>query len=152
MLASICGYSQGVKVKDLPTTTTGTLNDYLIKDYYTGGAGSTQKIKVSDFIIAYPSIRGAIGVTGSTGSIGVTGVTGYTGATGSNGSNGTTGATGSITALSAIGSTPNTNGATLTGTVLNLEPASASFGGVVTTGAQSFAGAKHLQAILWLIL
>ena len=44
--------------------------------------------------------------------------------------------------MSAIGSTPNANGATITGTVLNLEPASASFGGVVTTGTQTFAGAK----------
>lgn len=44
--------------------------------------------------------------------------------------------------LAAIGAAPNANGATLTGTVLNLEPASATFGGVVTTGAQVFAGAK----------
>ena len=53
----------------------------------------------------------------------------------------TGGGGGSIT-LSAIGSTPNANAATLTGSVLNLEPASASFGGVVTTGTQTFAGAK----------
>jgi hypothetical protein len=52
---------------------------------------------------------------------------------------------GSIT-LSAIGSTPNANAATLTGSVLNLEPASASFGGVVTTGTQTFAGAKTFSA------
>jgi hypothetical protein len=51
-------------------------------------------------------------------------------------------ADGGITSLSAIGSTPNANAATITGTVLNLEPASASFGGVVTTGTQIFAGAK----------
>ena len=48
---------------------------------------------------------------------------------------------GTIT-LSAIGSTPNANAATLTGSALNLEPASASFGGVVTTGTQTFAGVK----------
>jgi hypothetical protein len=48
--------------------------------------------------------------------------------------------------LAAIGSTPNANAATLTGTVLNLEPASATFGGVVTTGTQSFAGAKTLSS------
>jgi len=51
------------------------------------------------------------------------------------------GASGIIT-LSAIGSSPNANAATLTSTVLNLEPASASFGGVVTTGIQTFAGVK----------
>lgn len=44
--------------------------------------------------------------------------------------------------LAAIGASPNANGATLSGQVLNLEPASASFGGVVTTGTQTFAGNK----------
>jgi hypothetical protein len=47
-----------------------------------------------------------------------------------------------VNTMGAIGSTPNANGATITGTTLNLEPASASFGGVVTTGTQTFAGAK----------
>lgn len=50
--------------------------------------------------------------------------------------------TSGIITLSAIGSTPNANAATLTGNALNLEPASASFGGVVTTTTQSFAGGK----------
>ncbi len=36
----------------------------------------------------------------------------------------------------------NANGATLTGQVLNLRSATASFGGIVNTGTQSFAGAK----------
>lgn len=47
--------------------------------------------------------------------------------------------------LAAIGSSPNANGATLSTQQLNLEPASASFGGVVTTGTQTLAGAKTLQ-------
>jgi len=51
-------------------------------------------------------------------------------------------ADGGVLSLSAIGSTPNANAGTITGTVLNLQPASASFGGVVTTGTQTFAGAK----------
>lgn len=51
-------------------------------------------------------------------------------------------ADGGVLSLSAIGSSPNANGGTITGTVLNLEPASASFGGVVTTGTQTFAGDK----------
>jgi hypothetical protein len=54
----------------------------------------------------------------------------------------------SAVTLSAIGSTPNANGATLTGQVLNLQPADASFGGVVTTGTQTFAGAKTLTGAL----
>ncbi len=49
--------------------------------------------------------------------------------------------TGDIT-LAAVGSSANANGATLTAQALNLEPASASFPGVVTTGAQTLAGAK----------
>lgn len=48
---------------------------------------------------------------------------------------------GNIT-LAPIGSTPNANGATLVGNVLNLQPASISFGGVVTAITQSFAGVK----------
>ncbi len=44
--------------------------------------------------------------------------------------------------IAAIGTTPNANGMTLSTQQLNLEPASASFGGIVTTGAQTFAGAK----------
>ncbi len=47
-----------------------------------------------------------------------------------------------ITTLSTIGSTANGNGATISGSTLNLQPASADFGGVVTTGTQTFAGAK----------
>jgi len=56
--------------------------------------------------------------------------------------------TGLITALSAIGSSPNANGATLTGSVLNLEPASASFGGVITTGTQTIAGNKTFNGLI----
>lgn len=52
--------------------------------------------------------------------------------------------TGDVT-LTAIGATANANGATLTGQVLNLQPASASFGGVVTTGTQTIAGDKTLS-------
>jgi hypothetical protein len=47
-----------------------------------------------------------------------------------------------VTTMAAIGSTPNADGATISGVNLNLEPASATYGGVVTTGAQTFAGAK----------
>jgi hypothetical protein len=55
----------------------------------------------------------------------------------------------SAVTLSAIGSTPNANAATLTGQVLNLQPADASFGGVVTTGTQTFAGDKTLTGTLY---
>jgi len=61
-------------------------------------------------------------------------------------SGGTISSSGGSISLSAIGSTPNANAATLTGSVLNLEPASASFGGIITTGTQTFAGAKTFSA------
>lgn len=47
-----------------------------------------------------------------------------------------------VTTMAAIGSSPNANGASIAATTLTLQPASASFGGVVTTGTQTFAGAK----------
>jgi hypothetical protein len=53
-----------------------------------------------------------------------------------------------ITTLAAIGSTANANGATISGSTLNLQPASADFGGVVTTGAQTFTGAKTFNSDL----
>lgn len=94
---------------------------------------------------------GATGATGANGADGAAGAAGATGASGSNGSagaagatgaSGATGATGAIGALAAIGSSPNANALTLSGSTLNAEPASASFGGVVTTAAQTFAGNK----------
>lgn len=44
--------------------------------------------------------------------------------------------------LTTIGGTPNANGASISGQQIQLQPASASFGGVVTTGAQTLAGDK----------
>jgi hypothetical protein len=51
-----------------------------------------------------------------------------------------------VTTMAAIGSTPNANGATISGVNLNLQPANASFGGVVTTGVQTFAGVKTFSS------
>jgi hypothetical protein len=50
---------------------------------------------------------------------------------------------GGISTLNPIGSSPNANAATISGSTLTLQPASASFGGVVTTGTQSLAGDKN---------
>jgi hypothetical protein len=60
-------------------------------------------------------------------------------------------ADGGVLSLSAIGGTANANAATITGTVLNLQPASASFGGVVTTGTQTFAGSKTFNNDIYVI-
>jgi hypothetical protein len=57
----------------------------------------------------------------------------------------TSGFGGGVTTMAAIGSSPNANGATISSTTLNLQPASASFGGVITTGAQELAGAKNFN-------
>ena len=51
-----------------------------------------------------------------------------------------------VTTMAAIGSTPNANGASISGVNLNLQPANASFGGVVTTGVQTFAGVKTFSS------
>lgn len=48
--------------------------------------------------------------------------------------------------MAAIGSTPNANGASISSNTLTLQPASATYGGVVTTGAQTFAGVKTLTS------
>ncbi|MFZ2707152.1 MAG: hypothetical protein WAY88_03410, partial [Minisyncoccia bacterium] len=49
-----------------------------------------------------------------------------------------------ITSLGAVGATPNANGASVASGVLTLQPADATNPGVVTTGAQTIAGAKTL--------
>ncbi len=87
-----------------------------------------------------------VAASGATTGLSWSSVVGTTGPTGTAGATGATGATGSITALAAIGSSPNANGATLSGTTLNLEPASASFGGVITNGTQTIGGVKTLTS------
>jgi len=52
-----------------------------------------------------------------------------------------TGGGGSIT-LAAIGSTPNADGATISGSTLNLQPADSTYGGLVSTSQQKFRGEK----------
>jgi hypothetical protein len=55
---------------------------------------------------------------------------------------------GSSLSLAAVGAAPNANAATLSGSVLNLQPASDTFPGVITTGTQNLAGNKTLKGIL----
>lgn len=55
---------------------------------------------------------------------------------------------GTITGLSPIGASPNANAASIVGHNLNLQPASAGFGGVVTTGAQTLAGTKTFSSAI----
>jgi hypothetical protein len=89
----------------------------------------------ADVVDASPTQRGVV----STGVQSFAGAKTFTGAISASNLSGTN--TGDVT-LAAIGATPNANGGSLSGQVLNLQPADASFGGVVSTGAQSFAGDK----------
>ena len=50
--------------------------------------------------------------------------------------------------LTAVGAAPSANGATLSGQALTLQPADATHPGVVTTGAQTFAGAKTFSSTI----
>lgn len=106
-------------------------------DFGTTGSAATYTFNGIPFEPGSVGATGARGATGPTGPAGSNGVTGPTGATG---------AGGGIATLSAIGAVPNANGATITGTVINLQPANATFGGVVTTTAQPFAGVKTFNA------
>jgi hypothetical protein len=56
-----------------------------------------------------------------------------------------------VTTMANIGSSPNADGASISGSTLTLQPANASFGGVLTTGAQTIAGNKTLTGNLSLI-
>jgi hypothetical protein len=58
----------------------------------------------------------------------------------------TTGATAGVTTMAAVGSSANANGASISGVTLTLQPASGSQPGVVTTGTQTFAGAKTFSS------
>ena len=53
-----------------------------------------------------------------------------------------------FSSVAAIGAAPNANGATVAGTVLTLQPASASFGGLITAGTQTIAGAKTFLSLI----
>lgn len=55
---------------------------------------------------------------------------------------------GGITTMANIGSSPNVDGALITGNTLTLQPADASNGGVITTGNQNFSGTKSFNSVI----
>ena len=55
--------------------------------------------------------------------------------------------TGDVT-LAAVGAVPSANGASLSGQILTLQPADATHPGLITTGAQSIAGAKTFSGAI----
>ena len=85
--------------------------------------------------------QGPIGLTGATGAAGATGATGAQGIQGDKGDKGDNGSDASIT-IGTISGSSNSNGASISSGELNLSPADASNGGIVTTGTQTIAGSK----------
>jgi len=81
-------------------------------------------------------MEGPIGLKGDKGAIGATGAVGPVGPTGSN----------ATVSMGTIGTVAMASGATVTNGVLNLTPANASYGGIVTAGAQTIAGTKTFTA------
>lgn len=119
----------------------------------TGPAGAAATIEVGSVTTGAPGSPVEITNSGTSSAAVLNfaipaGADGSDGADGLDGADGIDGDDGIPTALAAIGSTPNANGMTLSGSTLKLEPASASFGGVVTTGGQTIAGAKTLTGNL----
>lgn len=56
--------------------------------------------------------------------------------------------TSGVSTLATIGAVPNANAGTISGSTLNLQPADGSFGGVVTTTTQTFAGRKTFNGYI----
>ena len=115
----------------------------------TGGTGYTivgtnELMSVPYALFSANGTPGATGAAGSSGANGAQGPIGLTGATGAQGPIGLTGPAGNGVSISvgAIGGSSNANGATITSGTLNLTPADAANGGIVTTSTQTFAGDK----------
>lgn len=51
-----------------------------------------------------------------------------------------------VTTLAAIGSTPNGNGASISGNTLTLQPSGSGFGGILSAGVQTITGAKSFTS------
>jgi hypothetical protein len=144
----VAGVSSTITVKNSGSTLStavSTLN-------FTG-AGVTASGSGSNIIVNIPGTALSILDEGATISSTVNSIN-FTGsgvtATGS-GTNVTvdiSGGGGSSLSLAAVGAAPNANAATLSGSVLNLQPASDTFPGVITTGTQNLAGNKTLKGIL----
>ena len=90
--------------------------------------------------------QGPTGLTGATGTNGTNGAVGATGPQGPTGLTGATGATGGITSVGTIGASGSSGAATISGSTITLTPADGSNPGVVTTGTQTFAGAKTFSS------
>jgi trimeric autotransporter adhesin len=130
-------------------TSNGNLTSLAASPAFTGvptaptaapGTNTTQ-IATTEFVKA-------AALTGPTGAKGLQGLPGADGAAGAQGIQGIQGLTGSVANVAAISGTSTANGASITSGELSLAPADATNGGIVTTGAQIFAGAKTFNTII----
>lgn len=122
----------------------GSLNTQIASTrFYVKGLGATSGTYAAKFQNSSGTdlfgVRndGAIAIAGSVGSSGQ-----VLTSNGSAAASWTTISGSGVTTMAAIGSSPNANGASISGSTLTLQPADGSFGGVVTTGTQTFAGGK----------
>jgi hypothetical protein len=128
---------------DIGTLGGNTFRNVYAASFVKTGGTSSQFLK-ADGSSDTTTYQGAITLT-------TTGTSGAATLVGSNTLNMPNYADGGVLSLSPIGSTPNSNAANITGTVLNLQPADALFGGVVTTGTQTFAGSKTFNNDIYVI-
>ena len=139
-------------------TSTGNLTSLAASPALTGvptaptaapGTNTTQ-IATTEFVKAAAltgptgakGVQGLAGADGAAGAQGIQGLAGANGAAGAQGIQGIQGLTGSVANVAAISGTSTANGARITSGVLSLAPADVDNGGIVTNGAQIFAGVK----------
>lgn len=150
---SVTSVATGLGLSGGTITSTGTLlvdtasasilsrqraaNTYVTQSTTVAGFALTGNVTLATLTLGY-------GLTGTSynGSAGVTAKVDTSTATTNPATQGFVTRQGYISALAAIGSSSNANGMTLSSGTLNLEPANGSFGGIVTTGTQTFGGAK----------
>jgi hypothetical protein len=109
----------------------GTYLDLPITNSALKGAGVTRLVFGTSNTITAPSL--ASGTTTMMVTASSTGVLGFQAIPTS---------TGGITTVGVVGSTPNANGASITGTTLTLQPADSTNAGLMTTGTQTLSGSK----------
>ena len=120
-----------------PITGTSAIDVFVTGGTYSNGSATFRNNTGGTFSVSgFSTVMTDVFVTGGTYTSGTTTFVNNTGGTFSVSGFGT------VSSLGVIGGTPNSSGATINGSSLILQPASASFGGVVTTSAQTFNGAK----------
>lgn len=90
---------------------------------------------------------GPPGPQGPAGPQGIQGIQGIQGPAGQDGTNGTNGLDGAPTTMGSFGSSPNSNGATIAGNILTLQPADENNPGAISVGTQKIGGQKTFVVV-----